>query len=179
MSRSGQAYGQALYDLAKDENISCEIFEQLSVLDESFEKEPQFLRMLRLPNLKIEERLGILDTCFQGKVHSYVLNFLKLLTQKTLIGQFHSCYAAYREQYYADQNILPVTAVTAFALSQEQTQRLAQKLSVMTGKTALVFNKVDPACMGGIRLDYDGVSVDGTLAARMESICQMLKNTVF
>ena len=41
------AYGEALYDLAKSENLSNEILSQLTVLDESFRQEPDFLRLLQ------------------------------------------------------------------------------------------------------------------------------------
>ena len=178
MSQIGTVYGQALYDLAKDENLSDMILQELSVLEKSFCEEPQFLRLLSAANVAVEERCGILDACFLGKVHIYVLNFLKILTEKGVAKAFFDCVKAYREQYHQDHNILPVTAVTAIALSGEQLQRLTEKLSAITGKTAEVMNRVDPACLGGVRLDYDGKRVDGSVATRLESVRAMLKNTV-
>ena len=178
MSQIGSVYGQALYGLAKDEDLSDIILQQLSALEQSFQAEPQFLRLLSAPNVPVEERCGILDQCFRGNVHQYVLNFLKILTEKGVAKAFSDCVRAYREQYNVDHHILPVTAVTAVALSQEQIARLAEKLSAITGKNAQIANRVDPDCLGGVRLDYDGKRVDGSVASRLDSVRKMLKNTV-
>ena len=178
MSQAGSVYGQALYGLAMDENLSDEVLQELTVLEQSFQAEPQFLRLLGAPNVPVEERCKILDDCFRGKVHQYVLNFLKILTEKGTVRAFSDCVRAYREQYNLDHHILPVTAVTAVPLSEEQVRRLAEKLSAITGKNAQIINRVDPDCLGGVRLDYDGKRVDGSVANRLESVRKMLKNTV-
>ena len=80
MTQVGSVYGEALYVLAKDENLSTEILQQLRTLGESFAQTPDFVRLLSAPNLSKEERCEILDNCFRDKVHIYVLNFLKILT---------------------------------------------------------------------------------------------------
>ena len=178
MSQIGNVYGQALYSLAGEENLSDEILQELTVLEQSFSEEPRFLRLLNAPNVAIEERCRILDDCFRNQVQIYVLNFLKILTEKGIATSFSDCVRAYREQYNQEHNILPVTAVTAVALTGEQLKRLTDKLSVITGKTAQVHNRVDPACLGGVRLDYDGKRVDGSVANRLETVRNMLKNTV-
>ena len=80
--------------------------------------------------------------------------------------------------YNEDHQILPVTAVTAIPLTQEQSARLTEKLSKLTGKNAQLHNRVDPSCLGGVRLDYDGKRVDGSVASRLETVRDLLKNTV-
>lgn len=178
MSQVGTVYGQALYGLAKDEDLSDMILQELAVLEQSFRAEPQFLRLLAAPNVAVDERCRILEECFRGKVHLYVLNFLKILTEKGVVGAFYDCVSSYREQYNQDHHILPVTAVTAVPLSEDQLKRLTDKLSVITGKNAQIINRVDPQCLGGVRLDYDGKRVDGSIANRLETVRNMLKNTV-
>lgn len=178
MSMVGNVYGEALYSLAREESQSDRILQELTVLENAFHREPDFLRLLAAPNLTVAERCVIIDECFRGKVQIYVLNFLKLLTEKGFARHFYACCDAYREQYNVDHNILPVTAVTAVPLSEEQAQRLAEKLSHLTGKTAQLHNRVDPDCLGGVLLDYDGTRVDGSIANRLEAIRKLLKNTV-
>lgn len=178
MSQIGNVYGMALYGLAKDENLSDIVLQELAVLEQSFRAEPQFLRLMAAPNVPIEERIHILDDCFRGKINQYVLNFMKILTEKGVIKAFSDCACTYREQYNKDHNILSVTAVTAIPLSEEQVRRLAEKLSSITGKTAEITNQVDPDCLGGVRLDYDGKRIDGSVANRLETVRKMLKNTV-
>lgn len=178
MSQVGSVYGRALYSLCKEENLSETVLRELSVIKECFGQNRDYLRLLSAPNVAVQERCQILDDCFRGKVQPYVLNFLKILTQKGVIKAFPECVSEYETLYNEDHNILPVTAVTAVPLSPEQSARLTRKLSQITGKTAQLHNRIDPACMGGVRLDYDGKRVDGSVASRMESIRSLLKNTV-
>ena len=178
MTQIGSVYGQALYSLAREENCSETILGELSVLDRSFGQEPDFLRLMSAPNLSKEERCGILDGSFRGKVHPYVLNFLKILTEKGYVRHFSDCCQAYRLRYNQANNILPVTAVTALALSVVQKSRLQAKLQEQTGKTVDLTNRIDPDILGGIRLDYDGKRLDGTVQNHLDSIRELLKNTV-
>ena len=91
MSQVATVYAQALYSLTKDENCSEEVLQELAVLNGSFENEPKFLHLLSAPNLSKEERCGILDQSFRGTVHPYVLNFLKILTEKGYMRRCSDC----------------------------------------------------------------------------------------
>lgn len=178
MTQVGNVYGQALYSLAKDEGISEVVLEELQVLRKSFSEEPKFLLLLAAPNLSKEERCQVLDNSFRGHVQPYVLNFLKILTERGYARQFFQCCETYETQYNEDHGILPVKAVTAIPLSKEQTEKLTKKLSGITGKTVMIENQVDADCIGGVRLDFDGKRLDDTVAHRLEAIGGLLKNTV-
>ena len=178
MTQIANAYAQGLYDLAKDENLTETVLQQLWVLREAFEGEPAFCRLLSAANISKQERVSVLDDSFRGKVHPYVLNFLKILTERGYIAHFSDCCKAYRDQYNEDHGILPVKAVTAVPLTPAQTEKLTAKLTEITGKTVELINRVDPQCLGGVRLDYDGKRVDGTVKSRLDGIGAALKNTV-
>lgn len=178
MTQVGSVYGEALYSLAKDECLCEQILQELNTLRESFSQEPDFLRLLGAPNFSKEERCAIADDCLRGKVHPYVLNFLKILTEKGYARYYGDCVEAYTRLYHTDMGILPVTAVTAVPLTEAQREKLTQKLNTITGKQIALENRVDPACLGGVRLDYDGKRVDDTVTYRLDSIRKLLKNTV-
>ncbi len=178
MTEVGSVYGESLYELAKDESLGKLIGEQLAVLQQSFRQEPDFIRLLSSPSLTKAERCQILDDSFRGSVHPYLLNFLKILTEKGYMRHFSDCCDAYTEHYDQDNGILRVTAVTAVALSPEQAGKLTQKLSRITGKEIALRNRIDPAVLGGVRLDYDGQRLDDTVSHRMDAIRDLLNKTV-
>ena len=178
MTEVGNVYGESLYELAKEENLTQEIGGQLKVLQQSFREEPDFVRLLSSPNLTKAERCQILDESFRDKVHPYLLNFLKILTEKNYVRHFSDCCDAFVSHYNQDNGILPVTAVTAVALSNAQAEKLTKKLAEITGKHVELINRIDPSCLGGVRLDYDGQRLDDTVSHRMATIRDMLKNTV-
>ena len=178
MTEVGNVYGESLYELAKEENLTQEIGGQLKVLQQCFREEPDFVRLLSSPNLTKAERCQILDDSFRGKIDLYVLNFLKILTEKGYMRHFPHCCDAYRECYNRDHGILVVTAVTAVPLTAAQQTKLTDKLSGITGKTIDLHNRVDPDVLGGVRLDYGGKRLDDTVAHRLDAVRDLLKNTV-
>ncbi len=179
MTEVGAVYGQALYDLALSEGLDKAILDEMAVLDHCFtQEEPDFIRLLSTPNLTKQERCHILDESFRGKIQPYLLNFMKILTEKGYIRHFSDCCTAYREQYYKDNDILLVKAVTAVPMTAEQLEKLTRKLGTITGKQIELRNRVDPECLGGVRLDFDGKRLDDTVAHRLDAIRGVLKNTV-
>ena len=178
MTQVGSVYGDALYALALEESLSTQILNEISVLELSFRAEPDFIRLLCSPNLSVQERCNILDDSFRNLVHPYVLNFLKILTEKGYMRHFFDCCKAYEESYNRDNGILPVTAITAVSLNAAQAEKLTAKLCQITGKQVKLHNRVDPEVLGGVRLDYDGKQLDDTVSHRLDAIRSLLKNTV-
>ena len=178
MTQVGSVYGEALYTLAQEESLSKQILDEISVLTQSFHAESDFIRLLCTPNLSVQERCNILDDSFRGKVHPYVLNFLKILTEKGYMRHFFDCCKAYEEIYNRDNGILPVTAITAVSLNPAQAEKLTAKLCQLCGKQVKLYNRVDPDVLGGVRLVYDGKQLDDTVSHRLDAVRNLLKNTV-
>ena len=178
MTKVGITYGEALYSLCLEEQLQDTVLSQLQQILQIFRDHPDYLRLLASPALSKQERCRLLDQAFREDVHIYVLNFLKILTENGYIRNFTHCYQAYLSRYQQDNGILPVTAVTAIALTQLQSQKLTDKLSSVTGKTIQLENRIDPAVLGGIRLDFDGKRLDDTIAHRLDALRNLLQNTV-
>lgn len=175
MSSLANNYGSALYSLALSENLTERIYNELTDLEGVFAKEPKYLKLLSAANVVKDERLKLVDDCLGGKVHPYVLNFMKLLAEKSLATHYSDCVKAYRERYYFDNGIMPVTAVTAVPLSDSQSKRLSEKIASISGKKIILQNKVDPSCLGGVKLSYDSKQIDGTVSYRLKEVSELLK----
>ena len=63
-------------------------------------------------------------------------------------------------------------------LSADQKDKLKAKLSRITGKEIALRTRIDPAVLGGIRLDYDGQRLDDTVSHRLDAIRNVLNKTV-
>lgn len=178
MNQIGTVYGQGLYALAQEEGLEDVILQQLSVLEESFLAEPAYLKLLSSYHLPKAERLALLEEGFGNNLHKYVLNFLKLLTEKGYIIHFSDCCKAYKTQYRTERGILEVRVVSAVALNEQQKRTLTDKLHAITGKEIDLVCRIDAAVLGGVRLQFDGKQVDGTLQSRLAEMEKQLKNTV-
>lgn len=178
MTQTAKTYGGALYELAREEGVSKQMLEELEVLTTAFAQEPDFLRLLSTPSIPKEERCNILDKSFRDNIQPYLLNFLKILCEKGSIREIHGCFEEYRHRFNADNGIMEATAYTAVPLSDGLRAKLQEKLEATTGKTVALTTKLDPACIGGIRLEMDGTELDGTIRSRLDRVRSVLSNTI-
>lgn len=176
MTKTAKTYGTALYELARDEGCAGELLEQLEAVAELLKENPDYVRITSSPSLTKQERRDLLDEAFRGRVHVYLLNFLKLLSEKGDVGELPGCAREFRSLYNEDNGILEVTCVSAVALTADQRERLTEKLHASTGKTIRLTQVVDPGCLGGLRVEYDGMTLDGTVAGRIGHIRGSLKD---
>ena len=174
MTAAEKEYGEALYELCSEENCAQEVGEQLDMVCALFREEPKYPRILQDPALPKQERLNMLDEAFRGNVHPYLLNFLKILCEKSAVEMLPGCAERFRDLYNEAHGLLPVTATSAVALTEEQKQGLIEKLSKLTGKTILLENRVDESLMGGVKVKYDGKELDGSVAGRLEALRRIL-----
>ena len=179
MNQSAAIYAGSLYSLASEENITAQILNEMNTVHSILSAEPDFVTLLASYGISKEERTAMLDTCLRGKIHPYMLNFLKLITERGLIRQFGECCAAYQKLYNEEMGILPVSVLSAVPLDDAQKARLKEKLDKITGKDVQLCCTVDPQCIGGIRVDYDNKQIDGTVAKRLSSMAELLNNTAF
>lgn len=178
MNDTAVNFANALYELARDENLLEEVREQLLQVDALYRENPAFVRLLCAPNLPKAERLAALDEAFSGRVHPYVLSFLKLLCERGRSRDLPDCTARFRARWNEDHGVLQATVVTAVKLSASLSSRLQQRISALTGKQVDLTERIDPTVLGGVRLEFDGVQLDGTLRSRLNGIEKTLSETV-
>lgn len=178
MTEIAKAYGKTLYDLAVECESVEEMLEEVTTLRQAFEENPQFLTLMNTPNLTKEERVSIIDDTFGGKVHIYLLNFLKIIAENGTAHEFVDAAGQFRNEYNWENGIETVTVISAVALGAAQESALVDKLSKLTGKTIHLEKKVDPDCLGGLRLQMEGLQLDGTVKNKLDAIRNRLLRTL-
>ena len=177
MTRTAKTYGGALYELALDEQLSGELLRQLDMVCAILAENPDYLRLLSTPSIAKDERRRLLDEAWSAQLHPYVLNFMKLLCDNGTLRELSGCAREYRRRYNADNGIVEVCAITAVELTPELRGQLQKKLEAVTGKQIELQTRVDPAVIGGVRLELSGRQLDGTVASHLEQVQQLLRNT--
>lgn len=169
-------YGSALYELASEEGLENVIEEEFAEIVTVFDRNKDFAKLLTNPRIPISERTGVIDNVFKQKTQPYLLSLLKILTEKRDVLLTTLIFKEYRNKYYKDKNILPVKAISAVALTDQQKRRIIDNLEKSMNKTIILENKVDEACIGGIRLEYQGYMIDASIKNRFRKLQNDLKN---
>ncbi|NCC07129.1 MAG: ATP synthase F1 subunit delta [Clostridia bacterium] len=174
MTGGEKEYGRALFELAYEENVADDVLTSLDFAQQIFAENPDYLKLLSEPSIPRETRTQLIDEALGGELHAYVVNFIKILCEKSALEALPACARAYLELLYKARGIMPVTAASAAALADEQKTALAQKLGNITGKKILLTNIVDEKLIGGVKVSYDGTELDGSVAGRLSAVRQAL-----
>ena len=171
-------YGGALWELCAEENCAAEMRADVLALQAVLCEQTDYIRLLSTPNIPAEERLGLLDDAFRGKVQPYLLNFLKLLCERGHIACVRECLEEFCRRYDEAYRIENVTVWSAVELTKAQKDLIGQKLSEKLQKNVRLTAKVDPSLLGGVRVQTQNESFDGSVLGKMETIRHNLMQTV-
>ena len=167
MTSLAREYGEGLYELARDENLSQMIHEQMDDIHALLKAQPDFIRLLCSRAVERETRLKIVDETFGNHVHPYVTNFMKLLVQKEHFDAFLMCCQWFHTRYNEDYGIVEARVTSAVPLTEEERAALRVKLAKLSGKQVSLIETVDKAVLGGIRVEMDGRRYDNTIQDRL------------
>lgn len=174
MTDLAREYGEGLYLLAKEENISAEVMDQLEMLAHSFRDNPEYVSLLSNMALPVSERKSVIDSVFQGQVHPYVVNFLKILCERGALGEFRGCVTSYKSQFNSDNGIVEAVVTTSSPMTDAQRSSLISKLTEMEGAKVHLTEKIDSSIMDGIVLEMNGRRYENTVAERLRSIHRVM-----
>ena len=178
MTEAAREYGTALYELCAAEGLDDQVLEQLQALQAVHRQYPQWYQVLACPTIPRPQRREAARQVLQDRVHPYVLNFVRLLIDNGRATELEDSARVYARAYDEAHDILPVCAVTAVPLAADQAQRLCQRLQQTCGKTVRLTNRVDASCMGGVRLEMAGRSIDGSVRAQLDALRRQLAQDV-
>lgn len=174
MTRFAEEYGNALFELADDEQISDRIAQELQQVLAILNQESDYIRLLNVQSIDSEERKRLLDEAFGGSIHPYLIHFMKLLIDRGAISKFEECADAYRLRYNEAMGIVEADVTSAAALSQEQIEALRAKLGAISGKKVEMRVNVDPKLIGGLRVDMLGKRYDNSVLTQLRQIRRSL-----
>lgn len=170
-------YGYALFLLAKEEGALDATRNDAVIANELLRENEGYVKLLDTPALSKDEKTALIDEAF-GTLSYSVLNLLKILCEKRCVHSFAEVFDTYFSEYDREMGIERVEAVTAVKMTEGQIANLSKKLQSLTGKTVVIKNTVSPEILGGVKLRYSGIQIDGSVKSRLDAFSENLKNIV-
>lgn len=115
-----------------------------------------------------EDKSGLLRQLLEGRA----LPATVTLTEQALAGSFRSFHAAiteFQKVAAATQGEGVALVRTARELSDAERSRLADALSAQYGRPVHLNVEIEPALLGGLRVEIGDDVIDGTVAARLDN----------
>ena len=176
MTGLAREYGEGLYELARDEHLLDELHGELTEIGALMREQPEFIRLLCSRAIERDKRLEVVDATFRDQAHVFIVNFMKLLVQKERFDCFAESIQWFHQRYNDEMGIVEAHVTTAVPLSGNDLEALRQKLERISGRKVHLLDSVDPAVIGGVRVEMEGKRYDNTIQDRLGRLRRSLVN---
>lgn len=170
-------YGKALFLITEEDSATESVLADVKTAECAISQNPDYVKLLDSPALSKDERVKLAGEAF-GSLDVRLLNLIKILTEKRSARAFPKVAEKYYALYDESRGILRVEAITAIPLTEKQAGAISVKLSQSLGKKIILSNRTDPTILGGVKLRYSGVQLDGSVKTRLDKFEAALKDTV-
>lgn len=167
-------YARALFEMAHAEGVVDRIEEELFRLRELLKSNPALLEFLKDPNVKREGKRQALGELFAGRVHPLLLNALLTLSDQDRGGRVLNVVEEFSAIASTTRQTVTGEVTAAVKLDDATLARLAAELSRLTGKNVQLFQKVDPALLGGAIIQVGEQIIDASLRRKLDQIREKL-----
>lgn len=167
-------YATALLNAAQKSNVVDQVESDLGLVSYVFESEPNLFKVISSPAISRERKKAILEDIFGGKIHPLTQSFLNLLVEKGREEILSAIEPEYVELADSFRGVVKVEVTAAVELLAEEKERLARKLSEITGKKIVLLTQVDPSIIGGLIVKIGDTLVDGSIRFQLATIRERL-----
>ncbi|MBI5037834.1 MAG: ATP synthase F1 subunit delta [Candidatus Kerfeldbacteria bacterium] len=109
-----------------------------------------------------------------GKTHAQIEpllhSFLALLQEHRALSQADKILTAFRTYAYQQEDIVAVTATTAHEIDHATTASIIKSLESALDKKVVLQPAVDPEQIGGLKVRFGDVVVDGSIRTKLAAL---------
>lgn len=171
--KAEKVYGEAFFQLCLEEcpNDLKTVFEELNTLSGIFSENPEFVKIMGTPTVSVEEKVSLTkEIASSGNVSEFTGNLLCVLAERGRFSCFDGIVKHFRAMYNEHFKIAEIIVTTSEPLSDAMREKIIVKMSEITGKSISIREKLDPAIIGGIVIDYGSTRYDGSVRARLNAL---------
>jgi F-type H+-transporting ATPase subunit delta len=172
----GGRYAQALFDLATDEKRVAAVEADLKSLKTALADSRDLRVLVHSPAFSAEDKArGLGAIAAKAKFNATTQKFLGLLAANGRASSLASVITGYEDLSAKARGAVSAQVTTAIPLSAAQAKGVAAALRQTLGKDPEIQTRVDPAILGGIKVQVGSRLFDASLKSKLDSLKFALK----
>ena len=162
------SYARALMEIAVENNTVDEIAYQFDELNDSVFTQKKWLKMMDSPMVSKEDKDKYIETLGLNK---HLSHLLKLLAENKLMHLYDEIYPEWVRMIREKNKIAHINVYSVKDLNQKQIDALTKRLQPRFKKQTIEIHvKVRENLIGGLRMVYQGQSLDNSIAHELEEL---------
>lgn len=170
-----KVYGDALFELAIEENKLDAIWDEVRVVEQVLKENPGFLPTLRHPDMSMEKKSELLKEIFGEKLSDDVMGLLDVMVRKNRIGDLEKVLVHFDERAKAQKEIGVVEVSTPMPLSEAEKSKVETRVLEVTDYASLEMEyKVDKSLLGGMVIRIGDQVLDNSIRSQLDAMSRQL-----
>lgn len=166
-----KTYGEALFELAVEENKTGLFLEEVKGLLAVIEENPEFGKFMNHPKISKEEKISFIENVFDGKIDRQLLGFLVTIVEKDRYSDIKEILSYVIDSIKEYSSIGTAYVTTAISLSENEENEVRQRLLATTKyKEIECFFDVDASLIGGMVIKMGDRVVDSSIKTKLEKL---------
>ena len=173
---SGKRYAEAIFELALQEQQVEQWGAELEMASQVLQDE-DFNAFLKHADITVDQKIKAIDSVL-AQVHPLVRNLVNLLVSKGLVDLATELTEAYNELLDRHAGRQRVDVTSAVELDQQEVDRIAQFVTGLINKEAVVSTQVDESILGGVIIQIGDQLLDGSTRSKLEALRSRLHSDI-
>ena len=166
-----KTYGDALFELAVEENRTDSLMEEILMLQTVLKENKDFEKILEHPEISKQNKLQVIEDVFKGRISDALTGFLRIVVTKGRYKDLPDIFAYFIARVKEYKKIGVAQVVSAVPVTDGQKQKIEKKLLDTTHyETMEIEYKVDESLIGGLLIRIGDRVVDSTIKHRLTSL---------
>lgn len=168
-------YARSLADVVFEEKIEEKVTQDLQTWREIFLACPELLEAFDAPQVPEDSKERVLDELLaRYPAHPVASNFLRIMLQRNRIRFFNQIVENYLKLVDQRKGIVTASVTTVAPISEEEVNRLTERLSRITGKKVNLDVKADESLIGGVVIQMGSTIFDGSIRTQLAEMKRRL-----
>ncbi len=170
-----RVYAKALVDTTERSGTTAEVVDEFdTIMAEVARRFPKLEAVLASALVSPEEKSGVIDRVFQGRVSPLLVNFLKVVARHDRLGCLRAIHCETHAMIDRLRNRIPVRLTTAEPIDAAEARQIADRLREKLGGDPVFQQEIDPSLIGGAVLRIGDTVYDGSVANQLHNLRQQM-----
>ena len=168
-SRAAIRYATAILDLAKEQNIAEVINADMQMITSTVAESKELKMLLQSPIVKKDTKTATLKEIF-ATANPLTLKLVDVLSANKRLAIFATTATEYTALFDAANGFQKAVVTTAVPLTETMSAKVLAKVKELTGKEAIIENKVDERILGGFILRVGDLQYNASIANKFNNL---------
>ncbi|MBR4760913.1 MAG: ATP synthase F1 subunit delta [Lachnospiraceae bacterium] len=166
-----KTYGEALFELAIEENRMDEFLEEAQLALRVIRENPEFSAMMNHPRIDQDEKVRVVENVFGASLSREITGLLRIIVQKDRYKETEEILSWFIDQVKQEKGIGQAHVTSALPLSDAQKKQIEEKLLATTSYKQMEMEyETDESLIGGLRIRIGDRVVDSSISNKLSDL---------